>query len=247
MAVLVRVVQAHGLAGVELDPPRTLHLQKKCFDRIVHIDQLAAGDRRLAAVYRSAVVVRHHPIAIEPAAQPLALEVRTDIAQVDGQQIRRRGVKRCEVGRFAGAAASEQGFVITGDQRAGGAAHAPRRQVAFEKYACFKHRRGVRFSADAGPARLAFERAATGEKRAPCLLRLVLVPAGQLAPLGARPRWFGRCIRLVAGLRARLIARAWHAGLGWRRTGWRRRCNTGSKDCRRPLWRCTGSQPERDS
>ncbi len=136
MAVLVGVTHADAFAIVELHLPRALDVQEENVDGVVDPGDLAAGERCVPLVDVAARVVRHDAIALEAAAQALALQVRIDRCEVDGEQVLRHAIDRVPVPVAARAASAQQGLVVTRDHSRGrvvGIHHRPRSEVELEE------------------------------------------------------------------------------------------------------------------
>ncbi len=116
MPVLIGVAHAHHAAVGKLHAARTLDLQEEGFHRIVDIDQFPAFDRGLAVLDVRARPVRDHTPSLDPAPQPLVLELGIELGQVDGQQIVGHRIQRNAMAGRAGAAAGQERLVIAGDR-----------------------------------------------------------------------------------------------------------------------------------
>ncbi len=210
MPVLVRVAHAHHAALGEPHAARTLDLQEEGFDRIVDVDELLALDRRLAVLDVRARPVGNHAPAFDAAAQPLVLELRIELGQVDGQQVVGRRVQRDAVARRARATAGQQRLVVAGDHS--GVAAIRRNDLVGAKMTLEEGTHRVAIRGDdgtrvgagglpevAGRRRCEQRRAAHAEGR-PDFGDPVLGPAGQRAP---RDRQVLRRQRRCGGRRRR--------------------------------------------
>ena len=115
MSVLVAKPEAHRAAVVKLHPPGALHLEEERIDGIVDPDEFVAG-QRVTVRDLAAARVRHHPLALQLAAQPQAGEFRVDRRKIDDQQIRRHSVNRRDVTLAACPAAAQQRLVVARHQ-----------------------------------------------------------------------------------------------------------------------------------
>jgi hypothetical protein len=93
MPVLVGVSKAQSLAVLELHLAGSLDVQEEGVDRVVDPDQLASLQRRGIAIDVAAREVGHDAIALELAAQALALQLRVHRREVDHEHVRRRRVQ----------------------------------------------------------------------------------------------------------------------------------------------------------
>ena len=191
MTVLLGVADAHALAILELDLPRSLDVQEEEVDGIVDPRDLEALERCGTAVDRAAVEVWHDAIALrDAAAQPAVLEVRINAREVDHEQVLRRRVERITITRARRAAAAQQRLVIAGDEPAVAVVGVDdaidvERMLEERGDVAIRRIRGQRARVDAHgfPARLLLERDAAADE---CLQRCaeIAAPIGQLNPCG---------------------------------------------------------------
>src|SRR5262249_52261558 len=118
LAVLVRVPQAQDAALGESHPAGALDLQEERFDGVVDEDERLALERRLAVFDVGARPVGDDALAVDAAAHPLVLELRIDLAQVDGQQVVGWREQRITVLLGTNAASVEKRLVVAGDEAA---------------------------------------------------------------------------------------------------------------------------------
>jgi hypothetical protein len=103
------------LPSSSLIRPRALDLQKERFDRILDIDQHLPVERRVPRFDIGSRPIGDDTPAFDAAAQPLVLQFRIELGQIDRQQIIGNRVQRYREPRCFGAASGEQRFVIAGD------------------------------------------------------------------------------------------------------------------------------------
>ena len=130
VSVLVRIADANDAAVVDADAPRALDLQEERVDRILDVDERFPVERRPPALDLCARPVRHDLASLHAAAHTLALELRVELGEVDGEEIVRHGVDRHAEALVARAAAREQRLVVAGDRSLGAAVGGTRTPLA---------------------------------------------------------------------------------------------------------------------
>lgn len=157
--------QAHDAPLFQLNLSRALDLQERRFDRVVHPDNFLPLKRRTADQLRAR---------------------RQRLAAPRG----RHAVQRRLIGAVAGARATQQRFVVTGDEAAVGAVvlHDPiRREVVFKKHAHGNRITGIDHQASGAHARpigAALHRLAVRLQRGPGGGEVIGGPAGHISPGG---------------------------------------------------------------
>ncbi len=192
MTVLIGIADAHHSALGEAHAAGALDLQEERFDGIRDVDEHLVGDRCAPVLDVGARPIGDDALALDAPAQPLVLELRVELGQIDRQQVVRRRVQRHAVARGACAAAIEQRFVVAGDH----AGVAPVRghdlvwdKMIFEecaRAAAVDRRNLLRSDARALPQRARRggrdERRASGAKRGPRFVDAIVGPAGKRGP-----------------------------------------------------------------
>src|SRR3546814_18222876 len=108
------MTNAYDAAIRQANTPAALHLQEEEFDWIGGPGDFQAASRQRARFNGRAVVIRNERRTLHLAADPLALQRLTELAQIDVDQIGGPPVNRCLIAPLPLARASDFRFEIAG-------------------------------------------------------------------------------------------------------------------------------------
>src|SRR3546814_329027 len=114
--ILAIITNAYDAAIGQANTPAALHLQEEEFDRIGGPGDFQAASRQRARFNGRAVVIRNERRTLHLAADPLALQRLTELAQIDVDQIGGPPVNRCLIAPLPLARASDFRFEIRSEE-----------------------------------------------------------------------------------------------------------------------------------